>query len=838
MKFNGESRNTIAQGVHSWIWLALSALLVFSATAQGHPSSLGDRVWEDLNNNGIQDCEDSNGNGILGDVDPLGPGNPAASDQGTECGDHTRGGAGIAGVPVNLFQPDKNGDCTIDLDKQVVTGADGLYLFENLGPGDYCVQFGKPPADFCITDGFELGAPQFTALNVGGDPAIDSDADPVDGKTDALTLDEGETNRTLDAGIVCPAKIGDRVWEDANQNGLQEGGEQGIEGVTVRLFECGPDGVAGTADDIDTGEARVTDNVNGLYMFGAEPGVFDLEPGDYYVLFDSATVPTGFEFTVPKVGSDDTIDSDCLSPDGLTACTTLGSRGINLNRDCGIVAPPTECDLDLDKKCRVEIPPSGDLACEAKIAATVLEYTGTGTPVVVTVEGKNGKAVVVSSFDAATGILTIDARPEDLGSKMTITTDGVAEVIHTSCSTPYVAGLPAPLDNPKGDPSENWLVLSFVDKDGVSVSVPGDGDNMFTDSCTFTPGPTPSCDTLKADKEKLSSLTFAYTGGGCPGDNDQGDKSSCSGSITPTEGVTVQAGEKVDNLNYPVAPMYVAPDGEFTIDPDKFKSNSALVASNTGGTEINEFHTSCSQPLAVGDVFGSFTLVAINGQRGSTDVTYQYVVTNNGDPLTDVLVTDVPLGAIGGPIDLGTGDSQTFTKQAQLVGTTVNTGTVSGVLANGAACSASDIVTVEAMMPPPAPAECKDLKPIDALILEYDASQAGDRSIESVTWYRDKFDPQDPTKNLIDSTGPVSDGQVVNFDGFAVANAKNDVDFFIQFTDGSNATSRFHRSCSDDEMNDIADCGSLQGDGKDDNSGLNTWILRDLAGNGKVLGCP
>jgi hypothetical protein len=64
------------------------------------------------------------------------------------------------------------------------------------------------------------------------------------------------------------------------------------------------------------------------------------------------------------------------------------------------------------------------------------------------------------------------------------------------------------------------------------------------------------------------------------------------------------------------------------------------------------------------------------------------------------------------------------------------------------------------------------------------------------------------------------------------------VDFFNQFTDGSTASSRLHRSCSDEEMNDISDCGKLQGDGKDNDSGLNTWLLRDLAGNGKVPGCP
>jgi hypothetical protein len=40
----------------------------------------------------------------------------------------------------------------------------------------------------------------------------------------------------------------------------------------------------------------------------------------------------------------------------------------------------------------------------------------------------------------------------------------VEEVIHTSCSVPFVAGAPAPLDDPKGDPSPNWFVESFTQK--------------------------------------------------------------------------------------------------------------------------------------------------------------------------------------------------------------------------------------------------------------------------------------------------------------------------------------------------------------------------------------
>ena len=648
-------------------------------------AALGDRVWEDLNANGIQDCSDTGGDGVIGNTGDTGP----------ECD------AGIADVPVNLLA----GDCITPLGQMVMTDMNGFYLFPDLDPGDYCVEFdiNALPADFCTTDGFDLGAPQFTAQNAGNDDAIDSDADPVDGLTDPVSLSTGETDLTVDAGIYCPAKIGDRVWNDDNEDGLQDNGEAGVPGVTVKLFEC-TDGLVIVDNNKLVRTTTTDDAVDDMnYMFGAEPD-FALEPGEYFVQYMK---PDGTQFTLPKVGSDDSIDSDCLPPNGTSACVTVGSRGINLNRDCGLIPPPPpQCNLDLDKKCRIETPPvSGDLECEAKIAATVLEYTGPGTPSVITVTGKDKDAQVVSNFDAASGILTVDARPGDLGSKMTITTDGVVEVIHTSCSAPYVAGQPAPLDSPKGDPSANWLVVSFVDKNGGSASVPGDVIGMFTDSCTFTPGLMPSCDTLKANDEKLISLTFKYTGGGCPGDNDQGDKSSCSGSIDPNEGVTVQAGEKEDNLNYPVQPMFVAPDGEFTVDPAKFNSNSVLVAGNTGGTEINEFHTSCSQPLAVGDVFGSFTLAAINGQHGSTEVTYQYTVTNNGDPLTGINLTDNVLGAIAGPFNLASGDSSIFTRSANITGTTVNVATASTSL-GGALCSASDSTTVTVIEPPVVGGEC------------------------------------------------------------------------------------------------------------------------------------
>ena len=288
-----------------------------------------------------------------------------------------------------------------------------------------------------------------------------------------------------------------------------------------------------------------------------------------------------------------------------------------------------------------------------------------------------------------------------------------------------MAGQPAPLDNPKGAASD-WLVLSFVDKHGNSVSVPGDEDGMFADNCAFTPGPVPSCDT----EGKPTSLTFRYTGGACPGDNDQGSKADCSGVVDGTQmaTITVNAGD-----DYTVSPATVEPGELFTVtrSGQDFKSNTDIDLINSGDTQSNDVHTSCSAPLAVGDEFGAITLVGFNGQTGGVNVTYQYEVTNTGDPLTGIMVTDDKLGCLAGvggdcvdfPFDLDKGDIKTLTASASISGTTVNTGTASAML-GGELCQASDTVTVEALVPPPG-GDCSECDgKVTMLTMQYNGSEA------------------------------------------------------------------------------------------------------------------
>ena len=581
------------------------------------------------------------------------------------------------------------------------------------------------------------------------------------------------TSRLMPASI-CPAKIGDRVWSDDNQDGLQDSGEAGVPGVIVKLFEC-TDGQA-IVDDNKLVRTTTTDDAVGdmNYMFGAEPG-FDLVPGEYFVQFMK---PDGTEFTTPNVNGDD-INSDCLPPDGISCVHDAGFA--RHQPEQGLWTDPATASGVRSRAGQVSAAWKHHrlpviLSAKPRLQHRCWNILVLGMPSVVTATGKDKKSDVVSSFDAATGILTVDARPGDLGSKMTITTDGVAEVIHTSCSAPYVAGQPAPLDSPKGAPSDNWLVLSFVDKNGGSASVPGDRDEggMFTDNCTITRPSLPNCDTVG----KPNSLTFKYTGGACPGNNSQGSKKSdCSGTVDGTAMVTISVNTGDD---YTVSPSAVMPGDTFTVtrSSQDFKSNTDIdLSDNSGGTQQNDVHTSCSAPLAVGDEFGAITLVGMNGQSGGVDVTYRYVVTNNGDPLSDVLVTDVPLGAIGGPIDMITGQTETFFKSAQITATTINTGTAVGQLSDGMECSASDSTTVTVVKPPVTGGEC-DGKVTDLVLknLGADAQVRVDQKKDGTV-----FDDFVPTGGEFSFTGTDKKGTL-----------GTEISIFVN----GNLNTKIHTSCS------------------------------------------
>ncbi|HEC2156370.1 TPA: carboxypeptidase regulatory-like domain-containing protein [Staphylococcus delphini] len=202
--------------------------------------NLGDKVWEDLNKDGIQNSNEP----------------------------------GIANVKVTLTKEDGS-TVTATTDK------DGNYKFTDLPNGKYTVTFETP-------DGYEP-----TQANAGNNDKVDSDGQSVvvviDNKDD-MTIDSGfhKPEEVEPPKVEATFNLGDKVWEDLNKDGIQNSNEPGIGGVTVTLTKEDGSTVTATTDE------------NGNYKFTELPN------GKYTVTFET---PEGYEPTTEKVG-DHALDSD------------------------------------------------------------------------------------------------------------------------------------------------------------------------------------------------------------------------------------------------------------------------------------------------------------------------------------------------------------------------------------------------------------------------------------------------------------------------------------------------------------------------------------------------
>ncbi len=112
------------------------------------------------------------------------------------------------------------------------------------------------------------------------------------------------------------ASIGDYVWNDLNQNGLQDTNEPALPGVTVNLLDT-------VNNLLDT----TTSDSLGLYSFT------NLVPGNYVVQF---VQKSGYQFTLFKADSDTTKDSNANPVNsGKSDIITMASGQIDDTIDCG-----------------------------------------------------------------------------------------------------------------------------------------------------------------------------------------------------------------------------------------------------------------------------------------------------------------------------------------------------------------------------------------------------------------------------------------------------------------------------------------------------------------------
>ena len=268
------------------------ALTISEATSNGCQlvdlhADLGDTVWED-----------SNANGILEDAEVA---------------------IFLGGVTVNLYEC---GGAFVD--STITDYSSPAYLFIDLDPGSYYLEFVPP------------GGYRFSPQDQGGNDELDSDAHPATGQTACFQLAPGDFDMSRDAGMYRGYDLGNRVWYDTDQDGLQDAGEPGVEGAVLELYRgaCHTEWVGSDSTD-----------ASGTYGFaGLVSGTYCLGP---------SSLPGGMAISPKDQGGDDTVDSDANPSNGQIANINLSAD--DLNEDMGLYVPggigdKVWCDADGDSQ--------------------------------------------------------------------------------------------------------------------------------------------------------------------------------------------------------------------------------------------------------------------------------------------------------------------------------------------------------------------------------------------------------------------------------------------------------------------------------------------------------
>ena len=623
--------------------------------------------------------------------------------------------------------------------------------------------------------------------------------------------------------------------------------------------------------------------------------------------------------------------------------------------------PATDCALEVTKTCFLPSPPSGVFECDKPINVLTMIWYGTEAVRIKAWKGAVGSTLLANVDNITVGdevtVSGFAGSPNDVIWEVFEAGTSVKigeSTFHLSCSDDDMNGLEdcgmrQGNGKDKSGFINDWLLEGMVDaKNSFDCTV--DPISPGADECVFFTQEETLCE------KRPTAISLRYTGGDCSQTSHNQDPGKVSCTDFPP-------------LVEPVWIVISKPDGtNVSLDTGgavvKFGDIVTATAANAGRSEFDSeslvqvfdenndllqelvFHTSCSQPLAPGDQFGSVKVVGFeNADQGQVqlgvEVEYTYEIKNMGDvELFNLTVEDSVLGTVpGSPIaSLGLEETTTLTATAFIEETTTNFVTVTWVNEFDDQCSATDWSTVTAVGPPPCIVSPVEFKISDDKI-EWKLSNDGNKvvtidSIE-VSWpdtlghlkkvkregdtifegrpvpqplalitsdmmtsdikkrqikhgesKKVKFEfaakastvPEDyeitvyfaedcfvtfepesipfvcrdakPIETLtliwigaLPVTVTSESGQSFDITDdterevtFDVLGLGNDVD--VDISGAVNGKSRFHVSCSDNEMNGPEDCGNPQGNSKDNNSGrLNLWTFEGMAGNGLTLDC-
>jgi len=279
--------------------------------------SIGSTVFYDVNNNGKQNTD-----------------NPLE--------------IGVEGVVVNLYY-DENGNGSLEDDETIPvestnTDSNGNYLFSILPKGNFIVGI-IPPGDALVSSSTQIvddgvdgnnngNQPGGTsteifsnAFNLAGDAELHEENEQGGDQDDS---DDSNGDMTIDFGLVPNMSIGSTVFNDTNDNGIQDSNnrlEKGIEGLKVELhYDANKDGFIAGPELI--GINTVYTDVDGNYFFGFLPS------GNYQVSISTPdlSAPTNSSGQNIEVNADNTDDGQQGVSGGITFSSiinlTIGNQPI------------------------------------------------------------------------------------------------------------------------------------------------------------------------------------------------------------------------------------------------------------------------------------------------------------------------------------------------------------------------------------------------------------------------------------------------------------------------------------------------------------------------------
>jgi len=313
------------------------------------------------------------------------------------------------------------------------------------------------------------------------DATVGTNASGVQIFSDADVLSFGKANGLGSIDYVCtqqPIEIGNRVWLDANKNGIQDASEAGIASLTVDLYE----------GSIKVG--TTTTDANGNYYFKNSNvnlgGVSGLKPDSSYqirILTTQANI-TGKVLTSLNSGSNALIDNNATQF-GTNAIipVTLGSAGQNDHSyDFGFIVCPTITNQS-----------SAQTICAGANGTNITVSTSTNST--------NGIKFVKFTTKQIAG-----ATPTAAEATAIYAGTAIATVTPTGASSPYTATYTfATADFPNATSTLiNYYVYAILNPDLGATCEPAQ-------EIQVTINPKPQLSSSLTPKAICSATTFSYT---------------------------------------------------------------------------------------------------------------------------------------------------------------------------------------------------------------------------------------------------------------------------------------------------------------------------------------